>query len=134
MPLTTNTTSLDRLGEQHTEPASPRWAEKDKALPVGHGFDAPGYHALERVLRAAYDQSAYGKGKERHANEKAFDRQPIMEIGRMVGPGFATGQVMKKVQEASGMIQRAELDRAQAELLGAIVYAAAAWLLIEERR
>ena len=89
------------------------------------------YAALWRVLGAAYDQAANGKGKERHANDKPFTAQPIMEIARMVGPGYQLGQAMKKAQEAGGMIQRGQPDRAKAELLGAINYLAACVLLIE---
>lgn len=92
----------------------------------------PQYTTLAAVLQAAYDQSSAGKGKERHANGKPFDRQPIMEIGRMVGPGYQIGQAMKKGQEAMGMLARNEPARAKAELLGAIVYMAAAWALIDE--
>jgi hypothetical protein len=90
------------------------------------------YQKLKTVLDAAYRQSAEGKGKERHANERDFDRQPILEIGRMVGPGYHTGQAMKKCQEAIGMVSRGEHDKAVQELLGTIVYAAAAVVLITE--
>ena len=90
------------------------------------------YAELRRVLDAAYEQAANGKGKERHANNKPFTAQPIMEIARMVGPGYQLGQAMKKAQEAGGMIQRGQPDRAKAELLGAINYLAACVLLIEE--
>lgn len=90
------------------------------------------YAPLWRVLYAAYDQAANGKGKERHANNKPFTAQPIMEIARMVGPGYQLGQAMKKAQEAGGMIQRGQPDRARAELLGAINYLAACVLMIEE--
>ena len=90
------------------------------------------YAPLWRVLDAAYDQAANGKGRERHANAKPFTDQPIMEIARMVGPGYQLGQAMKKAQEAGGMIQRGQPDRARAELLGAINYLAACVLLIEE--
>lgn len=93
----------------------------------------PGYEPLARVLGLAYDQSAKGKGKERHANAKPFDRQPILEIARMVGLGYHTGQIQKKVQEATGMAARGQIDAAKAELLGAIVYAAAAFLYLEEQ-
>ena len=92
------------------------------------------YATLRAVLDAAYDQAANGKGKERHANDKPFHRQPIMEIARMVGPGYQLGQACKKAQEAFGMIQRGQPDRAQAELLGAINYLAAAYMLIEEAK
>ena len=90
------------------------------------------YAPLRRVLDAAYDQAANGKGKERHANDKPFTNQPIMEIARMVGPGYQLGQAMKKSQEAGGMIHRGQPDRAKAELLGAINYLAACVMLIDE--
>jgi len=95
-------------------------------------MDDPHYAPLAMALQAAYNQSAAGKGKERHANGKPFDEQPIMEIARMVGPGYQIGQAMKKGQEAMGMYSRGERDRARAELLGAIVYMAAAWNLMGE--
>ena len=102
-------------------------------LPVIPGGVA-GYEPLARVLALAYDQSAKGKGKERHANARPFDKQPIMEIGRMLG-SVCDGemyQIIKKVQEASNMVARGNAPAAKAELLGAIVYSAAAYLLIEE--
>jgi hypothetical protein len=88
-----------------------------------------GYDPLRHVLQLAFDQAAKGKGKERHATDKPFLEQPIMEIARMVGPGYQLGQAMKKAQEAS----RLPNERARAELLGAINYLAAAYLLLEER-
>jgi hypothetical protein len=93
----------------------------------------PEYAELTRALDAALAQAASGKGKERHANGRTFDRQPIMEIARMVGPGYQIGQAMKKGQEAMGMQSRGETERARAELLGAINYMAAAWLLLGEK-
>ncbi len=92
------------------------------------------YAELIRALDAALEQASAGKGKERHANGRSLDRQPIMEIGRMVGPGYQIGQAMKKGQEAMGMLSRGDNARARAELLGAINYMAAAWLLIEEMK
>lgn len=90
------------------------------------------YRPLKDVLKAAYAQASTGKGKDRHANGKPFMEQPIMEIGRMVGMGYQTGQAMKKAQEAGGMVQRQQFDAARAELLGAINYLAAAYLLVGE--
>lgn len=90
------------------------------------------YSPLMDTLKLAYAQSASGKGSERHANGKPFLEQPIMEIGRMVGPGYQIGQAMKKGQEAMGMLARGQHDRARAELLGAINYLAAAYLLVNE--
>jgi hypothetical protein len=95
---------------------------------------APGYESLFGVLADAYAQSAFGKGKERHAGGKPFDRQPIMELGRMLGPDGQLFQVMKKAQEAGSMARRGEAGRAEHELLGVIVYAAAAVLLIREQK
>jgi len=94
---------------------------------------APGYEPLFVTLLEAHDQAAHGKGRDRHANGKPFLDQPIMEIGRMVGVGYQTGQAMKKSQEAIGMLKRNEPTKAQAELLGAMNYLAAAYILIEEQ-
>lgn len=93
---------------------------------------ALGYDTLATELNAAFRQSSEGKGKERHANGRPFDRQPIMEMGRLFGPGFAAGQATKKMQEALGMLARGENDRALAEVHGAIVYAAALASLLRE--
>ena len=90
------------------------------------------YYHLAQVLALAYEQSSSGKGKNRHANGKPFLEQPIMEIGRMVGIGYQLGQAMKKAQEAGGMASRGEILAAQAELLGAINYLAAAHIQLDE--
>lgn len=87
------------------------------------------YAILSDILGEAYGQAATGKGKERHANGRPWSAQPIAEIGRMVGVGFNLGQAMKKLQEASRM----EGETAARELLGAIVYAASAIMLIREK-
>lgn len=94
--------------------------------------EVPGYEKLAGALRDAYAQSATGKGKERHANDLPFDEQPILAIGRMCGMGYQTGQVQKKAQEATGMAARGKLSAARAEMLGVIVYAAAAVVLLDE--
>lgn len=86
------------------------------------------YQGLQHVLQLALEQASAGKGNERHANGKPFDKQPMMEIGRMVGHGFCLGQAIKKAQESSRM----QPDAAQRELLGAINYLAGAYLLLEE--
>lgn len=112
--------------------------EEDDLIPLveqlaaEHDAEHAAYGCLQGILDDAYAQAARGKGKERHANDKPFNDQPIMEVGRIVGPGFALGQVMKKAGEAKGMADRGDADAAERELLGAIVYAAAAVLLIRE--
>lgn len=93
------------------------------------------YAPLKAVLNEAYAQSVTGKGRERHVRAgrpTPFDRQPILEIARMVGPGFGLGQVIKKAQEAAGMIGRGQRPHASAELLGCIVYAAATIVALRE--
>lgn len=92
----------------------------------------PGYRSLKQVLDRAYDQSARGKGKERHANDLPFDKQPIMQITNSVGVGFPLGQASKKITEAAGMLERNQPDAAVRELLGAIVYIAAAIIKVEK--
>lgn len=91
-------------------------------------MNTPGYEGLARVLEAAFNQAAHGKGDERHANGKPFDEQPIMKLQELYGPGFALGQVAKKAEES----QRMDKDDAIRELLGAIVYTAGAILHIDK--
>jgi hypothetical protein len=88
------------------------------------------YEILESVLKEALLQCADGKGKARHANEgEAFEDQPICEISRRVGIGFVLGQATKKVFES----QRLDTDAGVKEILGAIVYLAAAVILRREK-
>ena len=87
------------------------------------------YAALRNVLDAAHAQAATGKGAERHANGEDWTKQPIFTIAQQVGDGFNAGQVIKKVQEAQQMAARGEFQRAQHEVLGAIVYAASLHVL-----
>lgn len=89
---------------------------------------APGYEHLARILKLAHDQAAYGKGAERHANGKPFQCQPMQDLIRLHGIGFATGQASKKSGEALGLPTN---DRAIAELLGSINYLVGAIIAIE---
>ena len=84
------------------------------------------YDELWVQLYAAYQQSAEGKGKERHANNLPWVEQPIFLVAQQHGIGFLTGQAAKKLGEAVMMIERGEYEKAHQELLGAIVYTAAA--------
>lgn len=93
----------------------------------------PGYRSLKNILDRAYEQSACGKGRERHANDQPFDKQPIMQITDAVGVGFPLGQAAKKITEAAGMLERKNTDAAVRELLGAIVYLAAAIIKVEKQ-
>jgi hypothetical protein len=91
------------------------------------------YAPLKRVLMTACNHAAVGKGRERHANGGDFLTQDIMAIARVHGIGFQTGQAEKKVRESHGMMERGDYRAARAELLGAINYLAAAYLLMEEK-
>ena len=90
----------------------------------------PGYEYLCHILKLALEQAQHGKGNARHAsNGEAFLWQPILEITRRVGTGYPLGQAVKKVYES----QRLSLEGAEAELLGAINYIAAALIYLQER-
>ena len=84
------------------------------------------YNDLEAALQAALAQARSGKGSARHSTGQDFLEQPIMTITRTHGVGFPMGQAAKKIEEASRMTP----DRARQELLGAIVYLAAAWVAL----
>lgn len=80
------------------------------------------YSGLYSVLMDALDQACNGKGKERHANDKPFEEQPMQTHCDALGsPQGMAYQVMKKTAEAMGMADPAHQIR---ELLGAINYAA----------
>lgn len=95
-----------------------------------------GYETLQHILDKAYEQAASGKGSERHAlsavGSLPWEAQPILAIARQVGPGGPAQQIMKKAQESVWMAARQEYDRAKAEALGVIVYAAALYQLFDE--
>ncbi len=92
-------------------------------------MDATGYEALENVLLRAYNQAARGKGKERHArDEEPFDEQVIQDMAKRFGVGALLAQAFKKSEES----QRLPRERAVNELLGSIIYLAAAIIAIEK--
>lgn len=83
----------------------------------------PAYDSLEVVLKAAYNQAASGKGKERHAgNGLSFTDQPMQTISKLLNTSDGLAfQAIKKVTEAKGMQTFEQKER---ELLGAINYIA----------
>ena len=91
----------------------------------------PGYETLAAVLDEAIAQSASGKGKERHAMPgEAFEDQQIVQLGEwMNSTAFAIGQACKKSIEST----RLPKPQARAELLGAIVYLAAAVTVLDRQ-
>lgn len=114
---------------------SPTIGQSEAANSDEPTWGMPGRYTLLRdILISAYDHAATGKGKERHARDLPFDKQPMLETTRLVGPGFPLGQAIKKAGEAAGMIDRSEYDAAEAECLGAINYLAGAVAWVRERR
>jgi hypothetical protein len=91
-------------------------------------LEAPGYDTLASVLIRAFRQAAEGKGAQRHAQGQPFDQQPMQQLIRLYGIGFALGQAAKKAQEAQRL---PTVDRQVAELLGAINYLAGAVIALE---
>lgn len=86
-----------------------------------------GYDDLFNVLALAYDQAARGKGKERHANDKPFNQQPLMQLADKFGTGFLLGQASKKLEECTVLPYGQDVK----EILGAIVYSCAAVMHLE---
>jgi hypothetical protein len=91
-------------------------------------FDVQGYELLAGVLVRAYAQAAEGKGAQRHAQGQPFHAQPMQQLIRLYGIGFALGQAAKKAQEAQRLPTG---ERQVAELLGAINYLAGAVIALE---
>lgn len=110
-----------------------RSTHRTTAPDVPDAPDTPaGYESLTDVLKRAFVQAAITKGAERHADNRAFDDQPMQHIARRRGIGFILGQADKKSEEAQGMLSRGEREKAVHELLGAIVYLAGAIIFIEK--
>ena len=89
------------------------------------------YASLRKVLEEAVQQASAGKGKERHATEgERFEDQQIVQEGRWIGTNHGQiFQARKKAMEST----RLPKERARAELLGAIVYLAAAVIILDEK-
>lgn len=91
--------------------------------------DRDDYLPLLRTFLGALEQAAYGKGRERHANDLPFTEQPILTMARMLDndAGLAQ-QVIKKTIEARSLPSKTARIN---ELRGTLVYAAA-MILFEE--
>ena len=87
------------------------------------------YGRLVYALSLAYDEAAFGKGKERHANNKPFEEQTMMVANRVTAGGFSWGQIFKKIQEIPNI---KDFDLRKAEMVSIIVYAAGWVLWFEE--
>ncbi|AKJ74130.1 hypothetical protein HWA87_gp67 [Salmonella phage 35] len=84
--------------------------------------DSNDYSELVKVLHDALTQAAYGKGRERHANDLPFHQQPMNAISDLIGsPLGLVYQVCKKVVEGVNLPTH---DQRVRELLGVINYTA----------
>lgn len=91
--------------------------------------DRDDYLPLLRTFLGALEQAAYGKGRERHANDLPFVEQPILTMAHMLDSDAGLAQqVIKKTIEARSLpTKKARIN----ELRGTLVYAAA-MILFEE--
>lgn len=91
--------------------------------------DRDDYLPLLRTFLGALEQAAYGKGRERHANDLPFIEQPILAMAHMLNSDAGLAQqVIKKTVEARSLpTKKARIN----ELRGTLVYAAA-MILFEE--
>ena len=91
--------------------------------------DRDDYLPLLRTFMGALEQAAYGKGRERHANDLPFIEQPILTMAHMLDSDAGLAQqVIKKTVEARSLpTKQARIN----ELRGTLVYAAA-MILFEE--
>ena len=101
--------------QQSTKTKGDGLSKKEHEVPKG-------YESLWNVLIAALDQAATGKGKERHANNDAFEDQLMCYLAAQLGVSGPVFQVCKKAIEAC----RLPYPQNVYELLGAINYAAGA--------
>lgn len=91
--------------------------------------DRDDYLPLLRTFLGALEQAAYGKGRERHANDLPFVEQPILTMARMLNSDAGLAQqVIKKTVEARSLPSKTARIN---ELRGTLVYAAA-MILFEE--
>lgn len=89
-------------------------------------------HPLDKIFKKAVDQVATGKGNERHGDDSDFMIQPWVNITKLHGRGFLTGQAHKKLEEAVRNRVGHNYDWYEREILGAINYLAMS-LLAEEQ-
>lgn len=101
------------------------------------GFDASAIvrienantHPLQEAFDACIQQVTKGKGERHGGDATPFFDQPWYSIAKQTGPTGLIFQSMKKAGEACGKPDQETFER---ELLGAIVYAAMAYLYTQK--
>lgn len=102
---------------------------RSAARPSIQNFPKRGYECLFAVFRDAHNQAAYGKGEERHANNRPFHEQRMQTISRgLDSPLGLAYQVVKKVEEG---LQMEDPDARRRELLGALNYLAGVVIFLD---
>lgn len=91
-----------------------------------------GYEKLFDELSQVMNRAAYGKGAERHANNKPFHEQPIATITEHQGHGFIRGQIEKKAIELSAISSISPPNKVIEELLDIAVYALADAIILRK--
>lgn len=121
-PLTANSSTISQTFGL-VELGTSSWYFKEDVSPVY-------VDSLKRILNNAYNQSAKGKGIERHgATGKTFDQQQIVSFGVTTKSiNYNIGQANKKILEALNL----PAAKAIHELLGAINYVAGAIAILEK--
>jgi len=89
------------------------------------------YLSLRKVLDTAYAQAAYGKGKERHANSKPFEEQPMQALSDQIGS--EAGLIFQACKKATEGLRMGDTERTIKEYLGAINYLAGAVIFLEKK-
>ena len=89
----------------------------------------PEPHPLSLAFEAALQQATHGKGQRHGGDTVPFYRQQWVTLADCHGTGFLTGQAAKKLNEAA---TKDDPEAAMREILGAINYAAMAWLVLND--
>ncbi len=89
-----------------------------------------GYEHLQNVLWDALRQAAFGKGKERHANDLPFHEQRMQTISGLLNSD--AGMAFQAVKKLTEGLQFSDPAAREKELLGAIVYIAG--ILVRQRK
>ena len=85
-------------------------------------IDMPeGYQKLLPIIQEVLEQMTSTKGETRHGRGDRFEDQITPWIISR-GYDYPTGQAIKKLDEAKGMVDRGEKEAAREEVKGAICY------------
>lgn len=92
------------------------------------------YKTLRQVQELAFEQAANGKGRDRHVKKSGefFENQQICEMARRLSIDGPLYQAVKKIYEAAQMVKSDQKEAAGRELLGAMNYIAAAYIVLTE--